>query len=44
MLEAVIFDVDGTLVDTADFHMEAWQRALREFAQGNPVPLKCPRL
>ena len=27
MIEAVIFDVDGTLVDSVDFHTEAWERA-----------------
>ena len=27
----VIFDVDGTLVDSVDFHAEAWQRALAAF-------------
>ncbi|UDL96569.1 HAD family phosphatase [Lichenihabitans sp. PAMC28606] len=28
---AVIFDVDGTLVNTVDFHAEAWQRAFAKF-------------
>ncbi|WP_210529446.1 HAD family hydrolase [Rubellimicrobium arenae] len=29
--EAVIFDVDGTLVDTVDLHAEAWVEILRRF-------------
>jgi len=33
MIEAVIFDVDGTLVDTVDMHAEAWQRAFKEFGK-----------
>ncbi len=30
MIEAVIFDVDGTLVDSVDFHARAWQKAFAE--------------
>lgn len=30
-MDAVIFDVDGTLVDSVDLHAESWQRALRQF-------------
>ena len=33
MTEAVIFDVDGTLVDSVDFHAEAWQRAFERFGK-----------
>lgn len=29
-LRAILFDLDGTLVDTNDLHVEAWQRAFRE--------------
>jgi beta-phosphoglucomutase-like phosphatase (HAD superfamily) len=29
-MRAVIFDLDGTLVDTVDAHALAWQRVLRE--------------
>lgn len=32
----MIFDVDGTLVDSVDFHAQAWQRAFRKF--GKEVP------
>ena len=35
-MEAVIFDVDGTLVDSVDLHAKAWQEALAHF--GHPVP------
>jgi HAD superfamily hydrolase (TIGR01549 family) len=31
MLKAVIFDVDGTLVDSVDLHAKAWQDAFRDF-------------
>ena len=30
MLRAIIFDVDGTLVDSNDFHVLAWAEAFRE--------------
>ena len=30
-IKAVLFDVDGTLVDSNDAHAEAWVRAFREF-------------
>jgi HAD superfamily hydrolase (TIGR01509 family) len=33
MIKAVIFDVDGTLVDTVDMHALAWQRAFAEFGK-----------
>ena len=29
-LRAILFDIDGTLVDTNDRHVEAWARAFRE--------------
>jgi len=36
MVEAMIFDLDGTLVDTNEAHVQAWYNALRDF--GYDVP------
>jgi HAD superfamily hydrolase (TIGR01549 family) len=36
MIKAVIFDIDGTLVDSVDLHAHAWQEAFRHF--GREVP------
>ena len=36
MIEAVIFDIDGTLVDTVDFHAQSWERTFQYF--GYQVP------
>jgi HAD superfamily hydrolase (TIGR01549 family) len=36
MIKAVIFDVDGTLVDSVDFHARAWQETFREFGKNFP--------
>ncbi len=36
MIKAVIFDIDGTLIDSVDLHAAAWQEALRHF--GHDVP------
>jgi beta-phosphoglucomutase-like phosphatase (HAD superfamily) len=29
-IEAVLFDIDGTLVDSSEFHVSAWARAFQE--------------
>src|SRR3954471_17551884 len=34
---AVLFDVDGTLVDTNDLHAAAWQQAFRHFGLDKPI-------
>ena len=33
MLKAVIFDIDGTLIDSVDLHARAWQEALAHFGK-----------
>jgi HAD superfamily hydrolase (TIGR01509 family) len=33
MIEAVIFDIDGTLIDSNDFHARAWVKAFAEFGK-----------
>jgi len=33
MIKALIFDVDGTLVDTVDLHARAWAEAFRRFGR-----------
>jgi beta-phosphoglucomutase-like phosphatase (HAD superfamily) len=41
MVKAVIFDMDGTLVDSVDLHAQAWQDAFRDF--GHEIELKAIR-
>lgn len=38
MAQAVIFDIDGTLLDSVDLHTEAWREAFRHF--GREIPFK----
>jgi HAD superfamily hydrolase (TIGR01549 family) len=33
MLKAIIFDIDGTLIDSVDLHARAWQEAFRHFGR-----------
>ena len=33
MLKAIIFDIDGTLVDSVDLHARAWQQTFRHFGR-----------
>ena len=36
-IKAVIFDIDGTLVDSVDFHAESWARTFSHFGFDIPV-------
>jgi HAD superfamily hydrolase (TIGR01549 family) len=36
MIKAIIFDIDGTLVDSVDLHAHAWQETFRHF--GKEIP------
>jgi phosphoglycolate phosphatase-like HAD superfamily hydrolase len=36
MIAAIIFDIDGTLVDSVDLHAKAWQEALQHFGYEFP--------
>ena len=38
MIKAVIFDIDGTLVDSVDLHARAWQEAFAHF--GREIPFE----
>jgi beta-phosphoglucomutase len=33
MIKAVIFDLDGVIVDTAHYHFIAWQRLAKELGR-----------
>jgi phosphoglycolate phosphatase-like HAD superfamily hydrolase len=35
-IKAVVFDIDGTLIDSVDLHAASWQEALRHFGQDVP--------
>jgi len=37
-IEGAIFDVDGTLIDSVDYHAKAWVEALRDY--GHDVPFE----
>ena len=41
MFKAVIFDIDGTIVDSVDLHITAWQDAFRKY--GKEIPYKAIR-
>jgi HAD superfamily hydrolase (TIGR01549 family) len=44
MVKAFIFDIDGTLIDSNDFHAMAWERAFRAHGKCIPFQLIRPHL
>ena len=38
--KAVIFDIDGTLIDSVDLHAKAWHETLRHFGHDLPFGLE----
>ena len=44
MIEAFIFDVDGTLIDSNDFHAEAWQKAFEKYDKKVPFEKIRPQI
>src|SRR5438132_5809065 len=36
MIKAVIFDIDGTLVDSVDLHAQTWKEAFKHFGKDIP--------
>jgi HAD superfamily hydrolase (TIGR01509 family) len=39
MIEAVIFDIDGTLVDSVDLHAQAWKETFKHFGKDIPYQM-----
>ena len=36
MIKAVVFDIDGTLVDSVDLHAQAWKEAFKQYGKDIP--------
>lgn len=36
MIKAVIFDIDGTLIDSVDLHAQAWKEAFKQYGKDIP--------
>ena len=37
VIEAVIFDLDGTVVDSNELHVEAWRETFRDYGKEFPT-------
>src|SRR5690349_22075596 len=37
MISAFIFDIDGTLLDSNELHVQSWDRAFRHFGKSIPI-------
>src|SRR6266576_1812885 len=33
MIQGVLFDIDGTIIDSIDLHIESWRRAIQRFGK-----------
>ena len=44
MIEAVIFDIDGTIIDSVDFHIQAWKRTFEKFGKEVSYELIRPQI
>jgi len=44
MVQAVIFDIDGTIIDSVDMHIEAWKRAFGKFGKEVSYELIRPQI
>ncbi len=44
MITAFIFDIDGTLIDSNDFHAEAWQKAFEKYGKKIPFDKIRPQI
>src|SRR4030095_10830160 len=44
MVQAVIFDIDGTIIDSVDMHIEAWKRAFEKFGKEVSYELIRPQI
>jgi beta-phosphoglucomutase-like phosphatase (HAD superfamily) len=44
LVQAVIFDIDVTIIDSVDFHIQAWKRAFEKFGKEISYELIRPKI